>query len=964
MTDNDQKPSQTIEWLLEQLADPAVRAYAARLLEEDPALLSQWFNLLVASRLVTVPPPPSTLAGSVEPDWQGGRILEAAAMHKVSGVVEALEAVPPCGPAATHRLLQAFAFIDDPLDIARLVPQVVRWLRSAPGLVFDVPALTNKLLILLDHGNQAEATQLLDELLAFTDSSNELKARRTAAAKITDFWLRRLFEKILAEGSPSDLPWLARRLELKLRELQEWEVADIAELAPPAYLHSFYLVPIDELGGDIAHFDEIVAWALRETVLRIATTNASEAASFLDRWLPERVLLLRRIALYVLAQYAGAFPEQRGAAVRLENLTLDDCYPEFWRFLSTQFEHLDERSREEVEEWILSSTSSQGETHRRYRWLRAIAPHLTAPVREIFNGLYAMYGDEQNLDRLVIMGEVGLIEPESPVPDPSLSQWSVGEIVRYCLHYVGPEEAFQGPSKEGLADAVQSEIKRRTGEFAAAAAEFKQLAGADRDAPRYVEAFFRGLDSAVQEMKTPVEPPDPRLGDLIGTVLSPPVTDLIDWLDGRDGSPRERFVPIWEDARRAAADLLLDGLEAAIRLDPPLLKTFLELNESSLLNALIVLQNAQQPSLGDEDSQDPMNKAINSTRGRGLFAAIAFLRCWAQSKKVDAAAPTFEVHAGAMALLTRRLTEEESPAVRCVFGWRLPFFYAINRAWVEQHLGVILPQGGGETELRIWRATWDAYVGFNQLHDNLWSPLRSEYSRAVEHLGERWYETHPSREVDQHLASHVFLAWFLSFDESEALLKSLLEHSDDDLRAQLASFAALVLREQVVAKGFDHQSTQWEKLKDYWASRLQRAGEFGQPDCGPKERVAFIRWLEFVPEALPAIRPFLEQMIEGLAPAQDWEAAEFVEYLSSRGEQYPVQALESLRSLAQVCWPRWLTHEQETVLKEFLRAGISNQDAAPLVEQFIGILGQRYQLFSYREILSGTRGEGPGATEI
>src|SRR5207249_2717026 len=133
-------------WLLEQLSDSSVRAFAVKYLEDHPDVLERWFPILLGARLFTVPPVPTNKEESVEVAWPVGRLLEVAATHRVPGIVEALQAVPPTGPNATWLLVRAFIAIDDPHSVAELVPTVVRWLTEAPGAIFDVPDLASKVI--------------------------------------------------------------------------------------------------------------------------------------------------------------------------------------------------------------------------------------------------------------------------------------------------------------------------------------------------------------------------------------------------------------------------------------------------------------------------------------------------------------------------------------------------------------------------------------------------------------------------------------------------------------------------------------------------------------------------------------------------------------------------------------------------------------------------------------------------
>ena len=103
----------------------------------------------------------------------------------------------------------------------------------------------------------------------------------------------------------------------------------------------------------------------------------------------------------------------------------------------------------------------------RYLWLSAIAKHLSPPAQEIWRSLSQKFGDqeEEHLDPLFRSREVIVVQQHSPADHETLTEWSAGDIVRYCLAFTGPEESFDRPSKEGLAEAVLRQVQTRPKEF-------------------------------------------------------------------------------------------------------------------------------------------------------------------------------------------------------------------------------------------------------------------------------------------------------------------------------------------------------------------------------------------------------------------------------------------------------------------------------------------------------------------
>lgn len=340
-------------WLISQLADQSTQAFAVRFLETNPELLDGWFPLLIQARLVTVPPQMRQEGGSlVEPSWPGGRILELAARRRLPGVVDALEVVPVAGPRTALYVMAAFLQIDEPSDVARLTIRAVEWLAAAPGSIYDVPGLAHKVRILLTEGYPREAGALFSCLLSY-DKEPRYAGGREAAPTIDAYWVRYLMEHSFPLLAAIDPGWLSHQLELRLREVTEWQALD-AEFAPPAFVPSNIFTPMRNMGGEYASFDELLAAALRDAALALAEASAASAAKLIHRWLGDHDLIFRRLALHLLSIKGNDFPELRDKAFEPERFSVVGYELEARDFLRGQFSNLPLAQRLEIEEWILS----------------------------------------------------------------------------------------------------------------------------------------------------------------------------------------------------------------------------------------------------------------------------------------------------------------------------------------------------------------------------------------------------------------------------------------------------------------------------------------------------------------------------------------------------------------------------------------------------------------------------------
>lgn len=594
-------------------------------------------------------------------------------------------------------------------------------------------------------------------------------------------------------------------------------------------------------------------------------------------------------------------------------------------------------------------SSTEGRDWTRYVWLSAIKDHLSPPTQEIFSELRERLGELPD-DAPTFEG-VHTWQPIPPTDAETIEAWTVEQVVRYATHFTGPEEALDGPSKEGLQGLIEFEVVRRPDEFAAAAGLFFSAEPGEKGMARPALALLRGLERSVEAAKTP----DARKW-VLEAALDIPVLRLIGAAakQPKEDTPRYSRVPTWETVTRAGADLLLRALEMAVAMPPAAVNSLLDGRELEICGLLETLQEA--PDAVASSETDPTHLAINSTRGRGIFAVLAFIRCLhaRRQKEVNTAGgDNVDAHEARMlSFLEERLAVEDRPAVRCVFGWRLPYLHAVSHEWLTKNVNQILPTAPSEET--IWFASWDAYLGFNNLYKDLWEELRPHYLLATYRIGHRPYSLHHEAEIDARLGVHIFLAWFEQLAEAEPTLSSFLSHASDEMKSRMVRFGAEVLRENVVGKEAAAQSTDWATLKRFWSERVLQAAPLGLADCGPLEKCAFAQWLEHSPEDLPSLAPLIEAILPGFDSARDWEATQLIHYLAGQAQKHPTESTELLLALAQRAWPRWFTSDEKETLIDAMKVALAIPESAQSVRALVGLLGQRYELFDYREVLKTT----------
>ena len=166
----------------------------------------------------------------------------------------------------------------------------------------------------------------------------------------------------------------------------------------------------------------------------------------------------------------------------------------------------------------------------------------------------------------------------------------------------------------------------------------------------------------------------------------------------------------------------------------------------------------RNPTEAEERSRaehmDPSTIAINVVRGVALEATLSFAlwvarhdpqeqRTWAQFGLDDVRKS-----------LEERLAEDQSPAVRSVFGKWLPYLFQLDQKWTESNTNLILPLEATP----LWTAAWDAYLVFcSALYVEFLDLLRPSYERALNNLGAERSEKTRISDPDERFGHHLML---------------------------------------------------------------------------------------------------------------------------------------------------------------------------------------------------------------
>jgi hypothetical protein len=152
---------------------------------------------------------------------------------------------------------------------------------------------------------------------------------------------------------------------------------------------------------------------------------------------------------------------------------------------------------------------------------------------------------------------------------------------------------------------------------------------------------------------------------------------------------------------------------------------------------------------------DPLTLALNTTRPRAIFAAIAY-GSWLQRALERDGNDLLASEAPELAdLLERHLDTAVDPslAVRAAVAHHYVNLFLLDKDWVRDHQTLIFPS----EDSPLGEAAWGAYVIYTRPFDDVLSALREVYERSAELAGTpghgfRW-DTAPQSRLGEHLAS-------------------------------------------------------------------------------------------------------------------------------------------------------------------------------------------------------------------
>jgi hypothetical protein len=900
---------------------------------DDPA----WLSVLAGAGFFREPPEPERGDDWIRfPGWSESRYLVRVAARAPTEVTKLAAQIPATDNVRVHENMHQIAARLPGKMAARLARKEADWLRGYSGHLMSLPEASSDLIAHLAREGEARAAfELARTLLAIVPGEEPTSSRRRAAARMSEYSYGRIIERAwpaLMEDEPARaFGFLCDRLAdvVRIGFIEPSDGHDLTYVWRPA---------IEDHAQNLGHslLDTLVE-AVRDRALEAPQTPA--ALNLVLAELEKRPgPVFRRIALHIVRQRGPA--EIVASALADPELARNtEVWHEYGELLRQRFAGLAPDQRDAVLEVIargpgLALTPADEERGgtatylaRREAWWRLqrytlIAEHLDGEPRRVYEALRAEHGEPEH--PTFLSHTRSWSGPTSPYSSNELREMGPRGVVS-ALREWAPPGGPESPSPEGLGRILEQAVAADAAHFAAAAAEFTELAAT------YVRALLGGLAVAAKA-GTPF--PWDRVLELCEWVVAQPRSDADadgDW--DRD--------PHWGWARKQIAGLLSQGFAAG----PAQIS---QAKRERVWSLLEVLAEDPDPTPEHEerfggDNMDPATLSINTTRGEAMHAVVRYAlwteRALIESGRFAGMASLPEVED----LLERHVDVAVDPSlgVRSVYGQWFPQFVRIDKEWAAQLAPRVFPTAA---ELGAhFHAAWDTYIAFNRPFTDVFEVLREPYAVAVERLGRGSGRTPFAGDPRERLGDHLLTYRIVGATSGggEDLFAAFWRAAPPDLRRQVLTDVGWSLEKtpELEVEVRERLVATWDWIHD------EASGGETAPLAG------FGAW--FATAALDGAwvlaqaRSVLELDVH-LEP-------DFVVYraLPRLAPEHPREVVDVLRRMVLTDAEGWSLHGSTDEVREVLRMALTadNPDTRARAEALVHLLGARGMTL-FRDLVS------------
>jgi hypothetical protein len=669
-----------------------------------------WIPSLRLRGLFESPPEPVEKDGGIGfPGWPQSRYLARVAARDPDLVMSVLLDIrTTTNPRVSADVLEALAAMPAPYSVGFL-PEIRRWVHSP----FQLGAEDQAAKIgthLVAAALVGDALSLLETMAALVPPAED--APGPAWAPLGDWDYGRLVPRLAAEVAAQSIDGV-------------WGLADTLDAAVVAKADevgghsSFWRPAIENHPQNWGHHPrpEALLEAIRDSSLRRIDAHPEELRPIVEGLLRRSSAILKRVAIYLLAERGHLAPDLAGAVLAMKELFANtELHHEFYRLASEQFgaisdadrvrylELVDEVAQEKAEDGDPATGAMRAKWWARNR-LGPVADWLDEALSDRYDALVAEMGLDDHPDFL--MWHESWSGPISPLSRAELDTKNLDELAEFLATYRTDEEWGPRPSRDGLARELQAAAAADPVRYAPFAERLITLP------PIYAGWFLLGLRDALKgEATFDLRPVVALCHAVIERSRSAET--------GADGSGDDS----WSGARIDVARFLEDALARRRLADD---------DEGLAWASISELLRDPDPSAASEVGfGDPVTHSMNSTRGQALHAALAY--AWWSWRRAPGQA-TWRL-SEAEPDVARALEEHISPdgdpaeAVGAAYGWWLEALIGIDAEWVREHAGALL----GDLTTPRQRAAWAAYLMRSRPSPRNYGALREFYTRYADVL--------------------------------------------------------------------------------------------------------------------------------------------------------------------------------------------------------------------------------------
>jgi hypothetical protein len=811
-----------------------------------------WVKPLAESGFFTDPPDPirDEERGTIAPPtWPESRYLARMAQHAPQDVSDVIHNIRPTQNSRVHEDFLDAALAMPP-DIAKsFVQDVIRWITEPNGLL--VPDKVGRLIThLANEGEVDAALRLARETLRLVLDPRPVLSPEPAPR--FNEWeygeiLRRRVPVLVTAAGLRALTMLCNLLNSAVR----LSVEEGDRNRPEDYSYIWRRAVEEHAQNGPGGVKSLLVPAVRDAALSIIEADPSSVRDVIATIEGFNWNIFRRIALYLLARKPAEAPDLVSAHL-CERATFSNAAlrHEYAALLGKTFDSLEPEQQQTVLNWIsdgpdpqllrsrFETESGLDEeavaqyvrvwTRDRLSWIGdALPPEWAQRYKELVDA----FGQSEHSD-FPSWTSGTLTGPNSPKTASELNSMPAIEVVRFLSKWRPDEDAFMGPSHEGLGRELSSAVAAEPARYSLVATNFRGLD------PTYVRSLVSGFRDALNAHKAFEWPPILALCRSI-------VETSWDIATG-DRRLAERDLD-WSPTHQAIAELLSAGFDANMSMD-------LRPSAWAVL-APLTLDPEPTPEYEERyggSNMDPLTLSINTARGAAIHGVVRYA-LWVrraldhgqhrtEPSSLDALPEVREVleyHLNPQA--------DRSLAVRAVYGRWLPWLVLLDREWARTHLEDILPS---DPTLRVyWDAAWETYIFYSQLYDDTFELLRHQYAEAVERIGTSNPALRRRADPDGRLGEHLMVMYWrgkLSL-ATDDMVGAFFERASALAREHALGFVGRIARGTADTLDQDVQ----ERLELLWNSRLLATQNAVEASNYIREMAAFGWWFtsgKFKPE--------------------------------------------------------------------------------------------------------------------